>query len=122
MGIDVPIFGMVKDNKHRTRAISTGGSEISINDVKSAFNLVTRIQDEVHRFSITYQRNKHRKQTYALDITKVKGIGEKKAVKLFQAYKTKEALKNAGIEELQKAAGINCETAENLYNFLQNSK
>jgi len=122
MGIDVPIFGMVKDNKHRTRAISTGGSEISINDVKSAFNLVTRIQDEVHRFSITYQRNKHRKQTYALDITKIKGIGEKKAIKLFQAYKTKEALKNASLEELQKAAGINYETAENLYNFLQNSK
>ena len=69
MGVTVPIFGMVKDNNHRTRAIATSGSEISISGTKSAFMLVTRIQDEVHRFSITYQRSKHRKQSYETGLT-----------------------------------------------------
>ena len=53
MGIDVPIFGLVKDSKHRTRAVATGGGEISLTKSRSAFNLVTRIQDEVHRYAIT---------------------------------------------------------------------
>lgn len=119
MGIDVPVFGLVKDSKHRTRAVATGGGEISLTKSRSAFNLVTRIQDEVHRYAITYQAKKHRKSSYQLELTKVKGIGEKKAVKLMTEFKTKENLKKATAEELAKAAGINTATAEELYMVIQ---
>ncbi len=120
MGVTVPIFGMVKDNNHRTRAIATSGSEISISENQSAFMLVTRIQDEVHRFSITYQRSKHRKQSYEMGITKIKGIGEKKAQKLFTAFKTRDEFKKASPEDIAKAAGINSELARQVYEFVQN--
>ncbi len=120
MGVTVPIFGMVKDGSHRTRAIATSGSEISISENQSAFMLVTRIQDEVHRFSITYQRSKHRKQSYEMGITKIKGIGEKKAQKLFTVFKTREEFKKATPEEIAKAAGINNELANQVYEFIQN--
>ena len=120
LGINVPLFGMVKDNKHRTRAIATGGGEIAVNENKSAFMLLTRIQDEVHRYSITYQRSKHRKNSYAMEITKIKGIGEKKAEKLFTKFKTREEFKKASPEEIAKAAGINSELAQQVYDFVQN--
>ncbi|MCH5349470.1 MAG: excinuclease ABC subunit UvrC [Oscillospiraceae bacterium] len=120
MGITVPLFGMVKDNNHRTRAIATSGAEISISGTKSAFMLVTRIQDEVHRFSITYQRKKHGKQSYEMGITSIKGIGEKKALKLFTAFKTRDALKKASAEEIAKAVGINIELAEQVREYVQN--
>lgn len=120
LGIDVPLFGMVKDNKHRTRAIATGGGEISISENKSAFMLLTRIQDEVHRYSITYQRSKHRKSSYAMEITKIKGIGDKKAEKLFSVFKTREEFKKASPEEIAKAAGVNISVAQQIYEFVQN--
>ena len=88
MGIDVPVFGLVKDSKHRTRAIASSGSEISVTSTKAAFMLITKIQDEMHRFAISYQRSKHAKTTYELELTKIKGIGLK-AQKLLTTYKTK---------------------------------
>ncbi|MEG0615762.1 MAG: excinuclease ABC subunit UvrC, partial [Oscillospiraceae bacterium] len=100
MGITVPIFGMVKDNKHRTRAIATSGDEIAVSDLKPAFYLLTRIQDEVHRFSVSYQRKKHQKNSYELELTKIKGIGEKKAMKIIGKYKTKSELLKASVEDL----------------------
>jgi len=121
MGIDVPVFGMVKDNKHRTRAIAASGGEISVSDIKPAFFLLTRIQDEVHRFAISYQRSKHEKKSYELELTKVKGIGIKKAQKLILKYRTKSALKEATPEELAETAGVSIEIGRNLYDFIQSS-
>ena len=118
MGIDVPIYGLVKDSKHRTRAVATGGGEISLTKSRAAFNLVTQIQDEVHRYAITYQAKKHKKSSYQLELTKVKGIGEKKAVKLMTEFKTKEKLREASPEELAKAAGVSIETARELYEVI----
>lgn len=107
MGINVPVFGLVKDSKHRTRAVATGGGEISLTKSRSAFNLVTRIQDEVHRYAITYQAAKHKKSSYQLELTKIKGIGEKKAIKLMTEFKTKDNLKKASAEDIAKTAGVN---------------
>ncbi len=118
MDIDLPVFGMVKDNNHRTRAITADGGEISISEAKSAFMLVTRIQDEVHRFSIGYQRKKHRKSAFELGITSVKGIGEKKAVKLLSTFKTMENLKNASPEEIAAAAGVNLQVARDVWDYV----
>ncbi len=122
MGIDVPLFGMVKDNRHRTRAIATGGGEISITETKAAFMLLTRIQDEVHRFSITFQRSKHKKESYALELTKVKGIGDKKAQKLLMKYRTKAELKKATPDEIARTAGVNGEIALQVYELIQGMK
>ncbi len=117
--INVSLFGLVKDEKHRTRAVSDGGQEIQVNANKSLFRLLTEIQDEVHRFSISYQRKKHKQSQYELELTKIKGIGEKKALALLKKYKTKQAIKKASIEELMAEAKINRETAESLYIYIQ---
>ncbi len=119
LGINVSLFGLVKDDKHRTRAISDGGGEIQINSNRNLFKLLTEIQDEVHRFSINYQRKKHKQSQYELELTKVKGIGEKKALTLLKKYKTKQAIREATVEELMEAAKINRETAENLHLYIQ---
>ncbi len=119
MGINVSLFGLVKDDKHRTRAISDGGGEIQINANKSLFKLLTEIQDEVHRYSIDYQRKKHKQTQYELELTKIKGIGEKKALALLKKYKTKQGIREATVEALMETAKINRETAENLHLYIQ---
>ena len=119
LGLDIPVFGMVKDNKHRTRAIATGGREIQINDLKAAFNLVTAIQDEVHRYSVSFMHSRHKKKTYSSEILSVKGVGEKKAAKILMKYKTRDNLRKATPEELAQTAGVNLETAAELWKVIQ---
>lgn len=118
--LDVPIFGLVKDNKHRTRAIATDGGEIEVSKNKPAFILMTKIQDEVHRFSISYMKSRHTKSSINFELTKVKGIGIKKAQTLMVKFKTIANMKNATPEELSKSAGVNIDVANELYNFIQN--
>jgi excinuclease ABC subunit C len=117
MAPDIALYGMVKDSKHRTRAIATGGGEISVSGTQSAFQLLTRIQDEVHRFSVAYMHKKHKKRTFASELTLVEGIGDKLAQKLMLHFKTKDALLEASQEELH-SAGISEKTAARLYAFL----
>ena len=117
-GLPIPLYGMVKDQKHRTRAVATNGGEIALRDKQAAFALLTRIQDEVHRFAITYMKTKHSKNAYSLTLTKVKGIGEKKARKLLLAYKTRAQLKAASVEELAKTAAVSPETAAELHRLI----
>ncbi|MBP3380816.1 MAG: excinuclease ABC subunit UvrC [Ruminococcus sp.] len=119
LGLDIPLFGMVKDDKHRTRAIAEGGKEIQINYLQAAFNLVTKIQDEVHRFSVSYMHAKHKKKTYSSELLKVKGIGEKKAAKIMVKYKTREKLLTASPEELAVTAGVSLEIAKELWEAIQ---
>ena len=118
-GLAVPLFGMVKNDKHRTRAIAAGGGEISVRESQAAFHLLTRIQDEVHRFAITYMKTKHKKSSFALTLTEVPGIGEKKAQKLLLTYKTRAQLKAASPEQLAKTAGVGAETAQKLWALIQ---
>ncbi len=117
--VDVPLFGLVKDSKHRTRAIAKAGGEIEIKSNRALFSLLTNIQDEVHRFAITFQRVKHKQKTYSLELTEVKGIGEAKARAILTEFKTKQGIKEASPEELKKAAGISIEKARELWGFIQ---
>ncbi len=119
MQLSVPLFGMVKDSKHRTRAIAANGGEIAVRESRAAFALLTRIQDEVHRYAITYMKTKHKKTGYALTLTQVPGIGEKKAQKLLLTYKTRAQLKAATPEQLAKTAGVKAETGLALYELIQ---
>ena len=120
LGLNIPLFGMVKDNKHRTRAIATGGREIQINGLRSAFDLVTRIQDEVHRYSVAFMHSKHKKKTYSSELLTVKGIGEKKAAKLMMKYKTRANLLQATPDELAVTAGVSIAVAQELWRVLHN--
>lgn len=117
MGLNVPIFGMVKDNKHRTRAIAVNGGVIEINSHRKVFTLVSSIQEEVHRFAITYHHNKHKKSTLSTSLTKIEGIGDAKAKALLKHFKTVTAIKNASVEELAQANGISKKNAENIFEF-----
>ena len=120
LGLDIPLFGMVKDSKHRTRAIATGGGEIQINGLRSAFSLVTQIQDEVHRYSVKFMHSKHKKKTYSSELLTVKGIGEKKAAKIMLKYKTRANLLQASPQELAVTAGVSIEAAQELWRVLHN--
>lgn len=117
--IDVPLFGLVKDSKHRTRAIARAGGEISVSANRGLFNLLTNIQDEVHRYSITFQRVKHKQKTYTLELTEISGIGNAKAQALLKAFKTKQGMKEATPQELRAAAKVSAEKAKELYDFIQ---
>ncbi|MEG0580394.1 MAG: helix-hairpin-helix domain-containing protein, partial [Niameybacter sp.] len=118
MGLSIPVFGMVKDNKHKTKAVATDNTEVSFSAVKSAFALVTSIQDEVHRFSLAYQKQKRTSSAFELTLTKVKGIGTKKAVALIKHFKTQKELRSATIEQLKEVAKISDQTAKELHEFL----
>lgn len=119
MGIDVPLYGLVKDSKHRTRAIATGGGEIGLSKRSAGFSLITQIQDEVHRYAISFQRQKRTKAAYQLEITKVKGIGPAKAKLLLTRFRTKQALKAATPQELSECAKISEQKAIELYEFIK---
>jgi len=119
MGLDIPLFGMVKDSKHKTRAIAIDGGEISIASYKSAFYFVTNIQDEVHRFSINYQKKVHKKSSFEITLTRVDGIGTKKASAILKAFKTNAELKLATIEQLKETAKVGDKIATELYDFIQ---
>lgn len=85
-GLKIPLFGMVKDNRHRTRAISGDGGEIAINSKRQVFTLVSEIQNEVHRFSVAYHHQKHAKRGLSLSLTEIEGVGEKRASALLKIF------------------------------------
>jgi len=113
---DIPLYGMVKDDKHRTRAmVNADGEEIEISMVGNVFAFVTRIQDEVHRFAITYHRQTHKKDTIKSELDDIKGIGEKRRGLLFEKFRSVENIKNAEYGELESAVGK--QTADIIYNY-----
>lgn len=116
-GLKIPLFGMVKDNRHRTRAISGVGGEIAINSKRQVFTLVSEIQNEVHRFSVAYHHQKHAKRGLSLSLTEIEGVGEKRASALLKYFKTMTAIKNAEVDELSKAPGITSAVAQNIYDY-----
>jgi len=111
LSLDIPVFGMVKDSNHRTRAISSLGGEISISANRSVFTLITNIQDETHRFAISYARKTHRKTAFELSLTKVEGIGPARAKALFAHFKTKKAILEADEQQLAAVKGMTARTA-----------
>ena len=116
-GLKIPLFGMVKDNRHRTRAISGDGGKIAINSKRQVFTLVSEIQNEVHRFSVAYHHQKHAKRGLSLSLTEIEGVGEKRASALLKYFKTMTAIKNAEVDELSKAPGITSAVAQNIYDY-----
>ena len=120
-GLDIKVFGMVKDGKHKTRAIATKGAEIEISKDALAFALVTKIQDEVHRFSIDYSRKKHQKELTKLVLSDVKGIGEKRLKALYKHFGSAEDMKNASLTELMGVPSMTKTSAKAVYDYFHNN-
>jgi excinuclease ABC subunit C len=116
-GLKIPLFGMVKDDKHRTRAIAMDGGEIAINSNRSAFTLVSTIQDEVHRFAIGYHRQVRKKSTISSALTSIEGVGQSRAKTLLKHFKTITAIQNADLAELIAAPGMTKPSAQRVYEY-----
>ena len=116
-GLEIPVFGMVKDDRHRTRAISSDGGEISISALRSVYTLISSIQEEVHRFAIGYSRSKHRKGAFESTLTTIEGVGPTRAKMLFREFKSTKGISQASVERLQAVRGMNRQAAENVYRF-----
>lgn len=117
MGIQVPLFGMVKDDHHRTRAIALTGGEIAITSYRRAFTLVSSIQDEVHRFAIGYHRQQRKKTAVSSTLTSIEGIGETRAKALMKHFKTVTAISEADLVELEGAPGMTKPAARRVWEF-----
>lgn len=114
-GLSIPIFGMVKDSHHRTRAITGSGDELSLTSKRAAFTLVSTIQEEVHRFSVSYHRSKHGKSALSSSLLSIDGIGEKRSKALLRRFKTVKAISSASVEELMQTPGISRTAAEAVF-------
>lgn len=121
-GLPIALFGMVKDSKHKTRAIAAGSREISLTRSRAAFTLVSTIQDEVHRFAITYHHASHGKSVIKTSLTDIDGIGPARARELLKHFKTISAVYNASVDELAAVKGMNRTAAEAVAAYARNKK
>lgn len=116
-GINIPVFGMVKDSRHHTRALTTDGREIQIKKYDKLFNFITRIQDEVHRFTINYHKNLRNKKVTSSELLKIPGVGPAKARILLNEYGSIDNIVGATVEKLELIGNISRNIAENIYKF-----
>ncbi len=119
LNIDIPVFGMVKDEHHKTRTIVTENDEISIAKEQSVFIFAYKLQEEVHRFTVSKMDNAKRKTLKKSYLENINGIGAKKAKALMAHFKTLGAIKEAGQEELTKVKGISLQNANDIIEFLK---
>lgn len=118
-GIDIPVVGMVKDKRHKTRAlILSGGTEVSL--LPLLFTFIGKIQEEVHRFAISYHKNLRSKNLYNSELDNIPGVGEKTKEVLIKHFKTMDNIKLANIEELEKV--LSKKIAEKVYNYFKEGK
>ncbi len=117
MDMQIPVFGMVKDSRHRTRGLLSCDGEVSVLPTDSVYKFITNVQDEVHRSAISYHRSKRSENLKKSELDEIKGVGKVKKGKLLAYFKSVENIKNAGISELIKVVDKN--TAENIYDFFQ---
>jgi len=120
MGIDVPLFGMVKDGSHRTRAITGAGGEVSINSRRNVFTFISKMQDEVHRFAIGYHHQRRKNTTFKSSLTDIPGIGTERAKSLLKHFKTITNIKNADLVELEHCPKMTHDSAVAVFNYFHN--
>ena len=113
---DVPLYGMVKDDHHRTRAIvDSEGREIAINMNRGTFTFITAIQDETHRFANAYRKQQMHQNSYASTLTEVPGVGPKTAKALMARFKSVSAVREAAIDQLENTPGVGPRLARTIY-------
>lgn len=115
--LQIPVFGMVKDDKHSTKNLIDEGRNV-ITLTEEQMNFVTRMQDEVHNVAIEYNRKLREKEATKSELNNIPGIGEKKKQELLKAFGSIQGIKKASIEEITKIKGINADLARNIKEFL----
>ena len=120
--LEIPVCGMVKDENHRTRGLYYQNVEIPIDHHSEGFQLITRIQDEAHRFAIEYHRSLRGKEQVRSVLDDIKGIGPARRKSLMRTFKTIEAVREASVEELEAAPQMNRAAAEAVYIFFRDDK
>ena len=121
LGIDIPVCGMVKDDNHRTRGVFFNNVEIPIDTSSEGFHLVTRIQDEAHRFAIEYHRSLRSKEQVHSVLDDIPGIGETRRKALLRRFRSIENIRDASVEELSQTESMNVQSAEAVYRFFHTS-
>ena len=116
-GMDIPVCGMVKDDNHRTRGVYFNNVEIPIDTSGEGFHLVTRIQDEAHRFAIEYHRSLRSKEQVHSVLDDIPGIGETRRKALMRRFRSVENIRDASVEELSQTESMNAQSAEAVYQF-----
>lgn len=119
MNIEIPVCGLVKDEHHNTRGIIYKNKEISLEKNSTTFRFITRIQDEAHRFAISYHRSLRSKKIFKSVLDDIKGIGDKRKKALLKTFGSIEGIKKASMEELKDVEGMNKTAAEEVYNFFR---
>ena len=122
MGIDVPLFGMVKDDKHRTRAVTGDGGEIAVSSKRQLFTFLSKLQDEVHRFAIGYHHSRRSKNTFKSSLTSIEGVGEVRAKALLKYFRTIDNISKADLAELEAAPKMTKDTALAVYKWFHGDK
>ena len=117
MNINVPLFGMVKDDKHRTRAVTGDGGEIAISSKRALFTFLSKMQDEVHRFAIGYHHARRSKNTFKSSLTNIDGVGEVRAKSLLKYFRTIDNISKADLTELENAPKMTKDSALAVYRY-----
>ena len=117
LGLDIPVAGMVKDDHHNTRGLIYNGKEISIDTTSEGFKLITRLQDEAHRFAITYHKKLRGQGMVHSILDDIEGIGPKRRKALMKYFSDLESIREAALEELEKVDGLDKKSAKSVYDF-----
>ncbi|PBH33010.1 excinuclease ABC subunit UvrC [Clostridioides difficile] len=117
--VDIPLWGMYKDDKHRTKGLICKEKEIELDNTTNLYRFIASIQEEVHNYAITYHRSLRNKALTKSILDDIQGIGEKRKKSLLNHFKDVEAIKKATMEELLEVDGMNKSIADNVYNFFR---
>lgn len=118
-GIEIPLWGMYKDDKHRTKGLICASKEIELDKTSNLYRFVASIQEEVHNYAISYHRSLRNKSLTKSSLDDIPGVGEKRKKALLSNFKSIEDIKNASVEELSKVEGLNKSVAENIYDYFR---
>lgn len=116
-GLNIPVCGMIKDDKHTTRGLIFQNKEIELSKISVIYQLIYRIQEEAHRFAIDYHRNLRDKTLFKSELDNIENIGEKRKLNLLKKFGSVESIKTKSIEELSQVMGMNIKAAESVYNY-----
>lgn len=122
LNIDIPVCGMVKDDNHRTRGLYFNNVELPIDTRSEGFKLITRVQDEAHRFAIEYHRSLRSKAQIKSVLDDIPGVGPARRKALMRHFKSIEDIKSASVEELEKLPELNRRAAEGIYQFFRDKR
>lgn len=118
-GIDIPLWGMYKDDKHRTKGLICASKDVELDKTSNLYRFVASIQEEVHNYAISYHRSLRNKSLTKSSLDDIPGVGEKRKKALLSHFKNIEDIKNASVEELSKVEGLNKSVAENIYDYFR---